>query len=383
MASYREALRYSFGRRVLDVGCGTGYGSFFLASYGARHVTAFDFDDVTLSYGQAVYHHPRLRYVRGDGLRLPFEDASFDFVFSSQVIEHVPSPDQFLLEIRRVLATGGFCLITTPNKRLFSPDENHTNPHHISEMDWATYRATAQVFPLTEFRGIPQRCLIDAGIKPDTDLRLEDFCVQNDDLDQCENMLCFGHTQPDGKFSTTLPTELGVVADHLAPSFWDPSVARWSTLGTYPSGNAQTVISLHQHDTLTQIFESPFPGLYRIEIDLADSDSSPVKLRLHSWPDKDYELIQMVQPDHRTLVLQFPSLPHSKGRRFVVTLGHPGGLRNMLKRQKPFRLKSVPKGAPEPSCWIERKPLDTCLSFRTFHLCLPEMQPTDTANEAA
>jgi methylase of polypeptide subunit release factors len=49
MASYREALRYSYGRRVLDLGCGAGYGAFFLAGYGASHVTAVDISGVALA----------------------------------------------------------------------------------------------------------------------------------------------------------------------------------------------------------------------------------------------------------------------------------------------------------------------------------------------
>ena len=106
MASYREALRYSHGRRVLDLGCGTSYGAFFLASHGARQVSAVDFGPEGLVYGAKVYRHPRLAYAQADGSRLPFTSASFDFVFSSQVIEHVPSPEVFLREIKRVLSPG-------------------------------------------------------------------------------------------------------------------------------------------------------------------------------------------------------------------------------------------------------------------------------------
>jgi ubiquinone/menaquinone biosynthesis C-methylase UbiE len=159
MASYREALRYSYGRRVLDIGCGVGYGAFWLASYGAQCVTAVDLGHVALQYAQHAYSHPRLRYIQADALHLPFADASFDFVFSSQVIEHVSSVEQFMREMRRLLAPDGFCLITTPNKTIFSPYDV-TNPHHPSEMTWGEYREAALgVFPRTRFCGIPQRCL--------------------------------------------------------------------------------------------------------------------------------------------------------------------------------------------------------------------------------
>lgn len=95
MASYREALRYAFGRRVLDVGCGSGYGAFFLASYSANSVDAIDIHEGALDYARQVYAHPRLRFSRGSALNLPFPDESFDFVFSSQVIEHIMSGEGF------------------------------------------------------------------------------------------------------------------------------------------------------------------------------------------------------------------------------------------------------------------------------------------------
>jgi 2-polyprenyl-3-methyl-5-hydroxy-6-metoxy-1,4-benzoquinol methylase len=42
LSIYDFARPFAAGRHVLDAGCGTGYGSFFLASYGASEVTAVD-----------------------------------------------------------------------------------------------------------------------------------------------------------------------------------------------------------------------------------------------------------------------------------------------------------------------------------------------------
>src|SRR5688572_22489319 len=72
MASYREALRYSFGRRVLDLGCGVGYGAFWLASYGARHVSAADLSFAAVQYARRIYPHARVRHLQADALNLPF-----------------------------------------------------------------------------------------------------------------------------------------------------------------------------------------------------------------------------------------------------------------------------------------------------------------------
>lgn len=52
--------------------------------------------------------------VLGDGQRLPFRDASFDTVFCSEVLEHVPEPGRLVLEVARILKPGGTLILTTP-----------------------------------------------------------------------------------------------------------------------------------------------------------------------------------------------------------------------------------------------------------------------------
>ena len=68
--------------------------------------------------------YPRVRYVQGDALDLPFEDGAFDVVFSNAVIEHVGGRErqrQFAAEALRVARRA---FITTPNR--WFPVEVHT-----------------------------------------------------------------------------------------------------------------------------------------------------------------------------------------------------------------------------------------------------------------
>lgn len=51
--------------------------------------------------------------------RLPFEDGTVDFVYSSEVVEHLPSPESFFKEIRRILKPQGYLLMTTMNQPNF------------------------------------------------------------------------------------------------------------------------------------------------------------------------------------------------------------------------------------------------------------------------
>ena len=376
MASYREALRYSYGRRVLDIGCGVGYGAFWLASYGAQYVTAVDLSYVALRYARYTYSHPRLRYIQADALNLPFADASFDFVFSSQVIEHVSSVEQFMHEMRRLLAIDGFCLITTPNKTIFSP-HGITNPHHPSEMAWEDYQEAARrIFPGTWFRGIPQRCLTllephqTLGAKPNAEIRVEDYCVQDHHLEECENMLCFGHNQTGGEFSPTLPAHLRAAADELAPIFWDASVSRWVALGVYPGDQAEEPIVLNNNQRLNQAFRSPYAGLYRIEVDLAAQTSLPIRMTLHQGDRIIAD--KVVTPDADEVVISIEPCVDSQDQTLILTLELVRKKHWWHRQQEPVLLGAANGQSLQNDCQINTRSTHRQLAMRTFYATLPQ-----------
>ncbi|APU13353.1 class I SAM-dependent methyltransferase [Actinoalloteichus fjordicus] len=130
-AAYLALLPHCRGARVLDAGCGEGYGAAMLASV-AEVVVAVDLDAPAVAHVGRAY--PGVGAVRAELTTLPAATASVDVVANLQVIEHLWDQPAFMAECRRVLRPGGLLLLTTPNRLTFSPDGT-TNPFHTRELD--------------------------------------------------------------------------------------------------------------------------------------------------------------------------------------------------------------------------------------------------------
>ena len=132
---------------VLDVGAdelgfGEGGGcrtlNFFEELYPwPERITALGLQDGSVFRAR----YPNVRYVQGDALALPFEDAAFDVVFSNAVIEHVGGRERQRRFVSEALRVGRSVFLTTPN-RLF-PVEVHTG---LPLVHWLPEPTAARVY---------------------------------------------------------------------------------------------------------------------------------------------------------------------------------------------------------------------------------------------
>jgi ubiquinone/menaquinone biosynthesis C-methylase UbiE len=115
-----EATRANLpvGGVVLDIGCGSALAADRLRDADATYV-GLDFGGHHIESAAKRYRdlECRLRtsFIRGDGERLPFADASVDVVIFTEVIEHLLRPELAVWELARVLKAGGSLVMTTNN----------------------------------------------------------------------------------------------------------------------------------------------------------------------------------------------------------------------------------------------------------------------------
>ncbi|MFC0213466.1 class I SAM-dependent methyltransferase [Paenibacillus chartarius] len=118
VSRYYFAAPYARGR-VLDLACGTGYGSHMIAKERKREVTevvAVDLDEETLRYAKREYHHQKITFLQGDAAdrSLPERLGQFDTILCFETFEHIADEAALMDNLYRMLKPGGILVLSSP-----------------------------------------------------------------------------------------------------------------------------------------------------------------------------------------------------------------------------------------------------------------------------
>jgi SAM-dependent methyltransferase len=114
----RDWLRGLLGDRklrVLDIACGSGFGTAILGELG--EAVGVDIDLESIDYAKSHYEKPNVQFLAGNAHDTTFVDSlgQFDAVVSSGTIEHLDDPMEFLRWIKKVLRPDGACVLAFPS----------------------------------------------------------------------------------------------------------------------------------------------------------------------------------------------------------------------------------------------------------------------------
>lgn len=158
---YYFALKFVKGKKILDMGCGEGYGPHLL-SQRAKTVWAIDIDKTTVDKARQKYYRHNLKFSCVSAVKTGFQDNTFDVITAFEIFEHLKNPEELLSEAKRILKPKGSLIVSTPNKALQSPGSNKPrSPYHTREFYLEEFQEILKkYFPKIEIFAQPPRNLL-------------------------------------------------------------------------------------------------------------------------------------------------------------------------------------------------------------------------------
>ncbi len=180
LAAYIYARELAKGKRVLDAGCGEGFGTVTLADVAAS-VVGVDYSEDAIASCRKSWSKPNLRFERVNLTEPGDFSETFDLVLNFQVLEHIEDELPFLEGLKKRLAPGGRLMLTTPNiLKSFSENPYHVREYTVAELE----SLLGKVFSKVELEGMHGNAKVtafDAGREKAVKriLRLDPLGIRN------------------------------------------------------------------------------------------------------------------------------------------------------------------------------------------------------------
>ncbi len=128
LAIYKFCSQFVENKFVLDVGCGEGFGTYYLGQK-AKKIIGIDNSQKSIEIATKNYKDENIEFIQMNAEKLEFPEENFDSVISMGVIEHVKDYESYLREMKRVLKKGGVCVLSFLKRKYKVPLE----PYHFRE----------------------------------------------------------------------------------------------------------------------------------------------------------------------------------------------------------------------------------------------------------
>ena len=179
------------GKRVIEIGCGSGFVTLALAQRGAR-CALLDISPVALENAASAFQRaglPKPPCFQKDALHSDLPDGSYDLVWNGGVIEHFTDDGKALLmqEMFRICAPGGVVVILVPNRLCWQLQlrqawqkmrktwkygfEDDMSPGRLARMARTLHLSEVEAYafnPVARWHFIPYARRILARVRPET-----------------------------------------------------------------------------------------------------------------------------------------------------------------------------------------------------------------------
>lgn len=142
-ARYQIAKDFVKGKRVLDIACGEGYGSYLLKEWGASSVLGVDIAEDAIGAASKHFLREGVEFICGNAENIQLSK-TFDLIVSFETIEHVENQNLFLTQLKNLLAENGHIIISCPNDHFYY-NEDESNPYHLRKYTFDDFTAASEI----------------------------------------------------------------------------------------------------------------------------------------------------------------------------------------------------------------------------------------------
>jgi len=134
---YAFAIQNAIPGRVLDIACGSGYGSYQMihsVKLGQSRVVAVDNSVQAIGYAEKHFRDPSIEFICNDAMKFN-DEQEFDTIVSLETIEHLENPKAFIRKLDSILKLSGVLIISAP----VTPSTDG-NPYHFSDFTYLGFK---------------------------------------------------------------------------------------------------------------------------------------------------------------------------------------------------------------------------------------------------
>jgi 2-polyprenyl-3-methyl-5-hydroxy-6-metoxy-1,4-benzoquinol methylase len=179
---YLLAKQFCQGKKVLDIACGQGYGSFLMAhNWGADFVAGVDISTEAIDAANQYFKHEKVEFYchSAENVNNLFSPESFDVIISLETIEHITDPKPFLQSLKQLLKPDGIIILSCPNDHWYFPNEDQKNPFHVRKYTFDEFKNIAE-----SVLGAAQKYMLGTPIAGFVNFSMEDPLIGRSDANQ-------------------------------------------------------------------------------------------------------------------------------------------------------------------------------------------------------
>jgi 2-polyprenyl-3-methyl-5-hydroxy-6-metoxy-1,4-benzoquinol methylase len=145
---YHYTKAFTKNKKVLDIACGCGYGSYIIVNEGeAAEVFGVDLDNDSIRYANHRFSNEKIKRKVGDAQEF-IEDCAYEIIVSFETIEHLPKYERFLQNMAITLKKDGYFFVSTPIVHKTSTECK--NPFHVIEWSFEDFQTLVSKYFIIE-----------------------------------------------------------------------------------------------------------------------------------------------------------------------------------------------------------------------------------------